>query len=131
MPQLTTLIPSFAAPVTDRVWLVGAHGGAGCTTIRHSDPDRFADAGRALLADQSAGLFGASILLGAAITDPVPRMPRPLVAARIQLSSAVRVWRLPHIKGLELDGFPRRYPAAYSRLVKDVDAMPRATAHVG
>ena len=59
MPQLTTLIPSFAAPVTDRVW------------------------------------------------------------------------RLPHIKGLELDGFPRRYPAAYSRLVKDVDAMPRATAHVG
>ena len=26
MPQLTTLIPSFAAPVTDRVWLVGAHG---------------------------------------------------------------------------------------------------------
>ena len=152
MPQLTTLIPSFAAPVTDRVWLVGAHGGAGCTTIRHSDPDRFADAGRALpvsiilcamgtgrgleslralLADQSAGLFGASILLGAAITDPVPRMPRPLVAARIQLSSAVRVWRLPHIKGLELDGFPRRYPAAYSRLVKDVDAMPRVTAHVG
>ena len=135
MPQLTTLIPSFAAPVTDRVWLVGAHGGAGCTTIRHSDPERFADAGRALpvsqdpsmpsriilcamgtgrgleslralLADQSAGLFGASILLGAAITDPVPRMPRPLVAARIQLSSAVRVWRLPHIKGLELDGFP-------------------------
>lgn len=46
MPQLTTLIPSFAAPVTDRVWLVGAHGGAGCTTIRHSDPERFADAGR-------------------------------------------------------------------------------------
>ena len=137
MPQLTTLIPSFAAPVTDRVWLVGAHGGAGCTTIRHSDPERFADAGRALPVSQdpsmpsSAGLFGASILLGAAITDPVPRMPRPLVAARIQLSSAVRVWRLPHIKGLELDGFPRRYPAAYSRLVKDVDAMPRATAHVG
>ena len=110
MPQLTTLIPSFAAPVTDRVWLVGAHGGAGCTTIRHSDPERFADAGRALpvsqdpsmpsriilcamgtgrgleslralLADQSAGLFGASILLGAAITDPVPRMPRPARAS--------------------------------------------------
>lgn len=52
MPQLTTLIPSFAAPVTDRVWLVGAHGGAGCTTIRHSDPDRFADAGRALPVSQ-------------------------------------------------------------------------------
>lgn len=143
MPQLTTLIPSFTAPVTDRVWLVGAHGGAGCTTIRHSDPERFADAGRALpvspdpsmpsrvilcamgtgrgleslralLADQSAGLFGASILLGAAITDPAPRVPRPLVAARIQLSSAVRVWRLPHIKGLELDGFP---PALSGRVL--------------
>ncbi len=159
MPQLTTLIPSFAAPVTDRVWLVGAHSGAGCTTIRHSDPDRFADAGRALpvsqvsmpsriilcamgtgrgleslralLADQSAGLFGASILLGAAVADPVPRMPQafgggahPTVIRRPRVGGC-------HIKGLELDGFPRRYPAAYSRLVKDVNAMPRATAHVG
>lgn len=42
-----------------------------------------------------------------------------------------RLARFIRIKGLELDGFPRRYPAAYSRLVKDVDAMPRATAHVG
>lgn len=146
MPQLTTLIPSFAAPVTDRVWLVGAHGGAGCTTIRHSDPERFADAGRALPVSPDPsmpsriilcamgtgrGLESLRALLADQITDPAPRVPRPLVAARIQLSSAVRVWRLPHIKGLELDGFPRRYPAAYSRLVKDVDAMPRATAHVG
>ena len=160
MPQLTTLIPSFAAPVTDRVWLGGAPGGGRGTPMRASDPERFADAGRALpvsqdpsmpsriilcamgtgrgleslralLADQSAGLFGASILLGAAITDPVPRMPRPLVAARIQLSSAVRVWRGHPIKRTQPNGFPRRYPAAYSRLVKDVDAMPRATAHVG
>ena len=125
MPQLTTLIPSFAAPVTDRVWLVGAHGGAGCTTIRHSDPERFADAGRALpvsqdpsmpsriilcamgtgrgleslralLADQSAGLFGASILLGAAITDPVPRVPRPPSACG----------GCPISKGLSSTGFP-------------------------
>ena len=161
MPQaLTTLIPPFTAPVTDRVWLVAAHGGAGCTTIRHSNPELFADAGRALpvsrdpavpsriilcamgtgrglealralLADQSAGLFGASILLGAAITDPAPHVPRPLVAARIQLASTVRVWRLPHVKGLELDGFPRRYPAAYARFVRAVDALPRATAHTG
>ena len=29
MPQLTTLIPSFAAPVTDRVWLGGAPAGGG------------------------------------------------------------------------------------------------------
>ena len=56
MPQLTTLIPSFAAPVTDRVWLVGAHGGAGCTTIRHSDPERFADAGRALPVSQDPSM---------------------------------------------------------------------------
>lgn len=155
--QLTTLIPSFTAPVTDRVWLVAAHGGAGCTTIRRSAPERFADAGRALpvsqdpsmpsrvilcamgtgrgleslralLADQAAGLFGTSILLGAAITDPVPHMPRSLVAARIQLSSVTRVWRLPYVRGLELDGFPQRYPAAYARLAADVDAMPRAGA---
>ena len=142
MQQLTTLIPSFTAPVTDRVWLVGAHGGAGCTTIRHSDPDRFADAGRALPVSQDPSMPSRIILcamgtgrglesLRALLADQSAGMPRPLVAARIQLSSAVRVWRLPHIKGLELDGFPRRYPAAYSRLVKDVDAMPRATAHVG
>ena len=161
MPQLTTLIPSFAAPVTDRVWLVGAHGGAGCTTIRHSDPERFADAGRALPVSQDPSMPSRIILCamgtGSAASNRCARCsptsrpdcsahrscwarpsPTPcpvcrglLVAARIQLSSAVRVWRLPHIKGLELDGFPRRYPAAYSRLVKDVDAVPRATAHVG
>ena len=62
MPQLTTLIPSFAAPVTDRVWLVGAHGGAGCTTIRHSDPDRFADAGRALPVSQDPSMPSRIIL---------------------------------------------------------------------
>ena len=62
MPQLTTLIPSFAAPVTDRVWLVGAHGGAGCTTIRHSDPERFADAGRALPVSQDPSMPSRIIL---------------------------------------------------------------------
>ena len=62
MPQLTTLIPSFAAPVTDRVWLVGAHGGAGCTTIRHSDPERFADAGRALPVSQDPSMPSRVIL---------------------------------------------------------------------
>mgnify|MGYP000037269427 CR=1 FL=1 len=124
MPQLTTLIPSFTAPVTDRVWLVGAHGGAGCTTIRHSDPERFADAGRALpvspdpsmpsrvilcamgtgrgleslralLADQSAGLFGASILLGRGHHRPrAPRAPafgggaHPTVIRRPRVAAA-------------------------------------------
>ena len=117
--------------VTGKLELITRAKAAGTPILCAMGTGRGLESLRALLADQSAGLFGASILLGAAITDPVPRMPRPLVAARIQLSSAVRVWRLPHIKGLELDGFPRRYPAAYSRLVKDVDAMPRATAHVG
>ena len=31
-PALTQLVPPFAArPTADRVWLVAAHGGAGCT----------------------------------------------------------------------------------------------------
>lgn len=135
MPQLTTLIPSFAAPVTDRVWLVGAHGGAGCTTIRHSDPERFADAGRALpvsqdpsmpsriilcamgtgrgleslralLADQSAGLFGASILLGAAITDPVPRMPGLWWRRASNCHPPSACGGCPISKGLNSTGFP-------------------------
>lgn len=38
----------FDAPATGRVWLVGAHGGSGCTTICESAPDLFADAGRRL-----------------------------------------------------------------------------------
>ena len=46
-PALTQLVPPFAArPTADRVWLVAAHGGAGCTTIRMSARDRYADAGR-------------------------------------------------------------------------------------
>ena len=48
-PALTQLVPPFAArPTADRVWLVAAHGGAGCTTIRMSARDRYADAGRGL-----------------------------------------------------------------------------------
>ena len=97
-PALTQLVPPFAArPTADRVWLVAAHGGAGCTTIRMSARDRYADAGRglpvsadprlpsrvvlcamctgrglealrALLADWNAGLFGRTVLMGVAVT---------------------------------------------------------------
>ncbi|KFI56338.1 putative lipoprotein [Bifidobacterium cuniculi] len=54
----TTLLPVFDAPATERVWLVAAHGGAGCTTIytegaMAGDP-MWADAGRALPASVEA-----------------------------------------------------------------------------
>ncbi|MFR4785320.1 MAG: hypothetical protein ACLUAM_01500 [Bifidobacterium adolescentis] len=111
-PALTQLVPPFAArPTADRVWLVAAHGGAGCTTIRMSARDRYADAGRglpvsadprlpsrvvlcamctgrglealrALLADWNAGLFGQTILMGVAVTMPLPKTPRELRRAR-------------------------------------------------
>ena len=112
-PALTQLVPPFAArPTADRVWLVAAHGGAGCTTIRMSARDRYADAGRglpvsaaprlpsrvvlcamctgrglealrALLADWNAGLFGQTILMGVAVTMPLQgRAPGRLRRAR-------------------------------------------------
>ncbi|KFI90683.1 putative lipoprotein [Bifidobacterium saguini DSM 23967] len=80
---------------------------------------------RSLLDDQARGLFGPTVLLGAAITDPVARMPRPLVEGRLRIASVTRVWRLPYIRGLELEGFPTRWPSAYARLLRDVDGLPR------
>lgn len=41
-------LPIFKAPATNRVWLVAAHGGAGCTTILRSSPASYANAGRTL-----------------------------------------------------------------------------------
>lgn len=151
--ELTGLLPVFDAPVTDRVWLVAAHGGAGCTTIRHGLPDVYADAGRALpvsvdsarpsrmvlcamgtgrglealqglLVEWSEGRFGSSLVVGCAVTDPVARMPRELVKGRLQLASvSPRLWRLPFIAGLELSGFPQRYPSAYARMARDLDLV--------
>lgn len=110
-PPMTRLLPSFPAQPTDRVWLVAAHGGAGCTTILMSARDRYAEAGRALpvstdpsrpsrivlcsmctgrgleslrslLADWDAGLFGPTVLCGVAVTMPTANTPRALRRGR-------------------------------------------------
>lgn len=100
------LLPCFPAD-PGRVWLVGAHGGAACTTVYMSDRSLYADAGRALpvsmdpsrpahvvlcargtgrglqalrelLAWWHAGGMGATRLLGVAVTAPCRRTPRAL-----------------------------------------------------
>lgn len=153
MQELTGLLPAFGAKPTDRVWLVAAHGGAGCTTIRHSAPDRYADAGRALpismdsarpsrivlcamctgrglealrglLGEWHHGGFGSSRLCGVAVTMPTPRTPTPLRKGCLLVGSAApALWRLPYIKGLDLDGFPQVYPRAYRHMLNDLEAV--------
>lgn len=123
-------IPAFVAhPRSDLIWLVGAHGGAGCSTILMSAKDRYADAGRALpvsadprvparivlcamctgrgleslrglLADWNAGLFGTTVLMGVAVTMPSPKTPRELRRGALLVGSAApALWRLPFIRG--------------------------------
>ncbi len=143
------LLPSFPAD-PGRVWLVGAHGGAGCTTIYMSARDLYADAGRALpvstdparavcvvlcargtgrglqslrelLAWWQAGGMGATRLLGVAVTAPCRRTPHALRrGADLVGSAAPALWRLPWIAGLELDAFPDAWPAAYRRMREGV-----------
>lgn len=143
------LLPSFPAD-PGRVWLVGAHGGAGCTTIYMSARDLYADAGRALpvstdparparvvlcargtgrglqslrelLAWWHAGGMGTTRLLGVAVTAPCRRTPRALRrGADLVGSAAPALWRLPWIAGLELDAFPDAWPAAYRRMREGV-----------
>lgn len=145
------LLPCFAAPVTERVWLVAAHGGAGCSTIYRSAPGLYADAGRALpvspdpvrpamvvlcamgsargleslralLAEWHAGRWGATVLLGVAVTDCMARQPRVLNRARLQVTSpAPCAWRLPYVPSLPVEGVPDRWPAAYMRMDGQVD----------
>ncbi|WP_231836986.1 hypothetical protein [Bifidobacterium adolescentis] len=150
--QVPPPIPSFAArPAPGRIWLVGAHGGSGCSTIRMSAKDRYVDAGRALpvstdprvpsrivlcamctgrgleslrnlLANWNDGLFGASVLMGVAVTMPSPRTPRELRRGTLLVGSAApALWRLPFIRNLDLDGFPEAYPHAYERMLKDLN----------
>ena len=142
------LLPVFEAPATDRVWLVAAHGGAGCTTIYRSAPDGYADAGRALpvcadkpcrmvvcaqgtveglravqgvLLEWVEGSYGPTVLCGVVVTNRVARLPPVLRDAYRQVDSAApRFWRLPYISGLEVQGFPARYPRAYRGLHADL-----------
>lgn len=143
-------LPLFNAPVTNRVWLVAAHGGAGCMTILRSSPASYANAGRTLPVSRDTahpsrivlctmctgrgleaasklldawrqGLFGQTQLLGLAVTMPTRRTPRELRRACLLVGSAApTLWRLPWISGLDLDGFPDRYPNAYHRMLKDL-----------
>lgn len=112
------LLPSFEAPATHRVWLVAAHGGAGCSTIYSSAKDRYADAGRALpvssqvdapshivlcaqgtsrgleslqdlLREWRSGLFGSTELVGIAVTSPRVRTPHVLVRSRKLVCSVI------------------------------------------
>lgn len=149
MPS-SVLLPCFAAPVTERVWLVAAHGGAGCSTIYGSAPALYADAGRALpvspdpmrpamvvlcamgsahgleslralLAEWHEGRLGAAVLLGVAVTDCMARQPRVLNRARLQVTSpAPNVWRLPYLPSLPVEGRPDRWPGAYVRMAEQV-----------
>ena len=154
--QVPPPMPSFAArPAPGRIWLVGAHGGSGCSTIRMSARDRYMDAGRALpvstdpcvpsrivlcamctgrgleslrslLSNWNDGFFGASILMGVAVTMPSSRTPRELRRGALLVGSAApALWRLPFIRNLDLDGFPEAYPHAYARMLKDLDGSMR------
>ena len=157
-PALTQLVPPFAArPTADRVWRGGgAWGERGCTTIRMSARDRYADAGRglpvsadprlpsrvvlcamctgrglealrALLADWNAGLFGQTILMGVAVHHAVAEDAAGAAQGRAPgRSAAPALWRLPFIRGLDLDGFPETYPRAYARMLADLEAGGKA-----
>lgn len=175
MPAPTVLLPMVRVPATRRVWLVAAHGGAGCTTIYREAGDMapdeavWADAGRALpvsadpahpsmlllcargtsrgleslrglLADWHDGRFAGCRLLGVAVTAPCARAPRVLRRATALVGSgAPELYTLPFIRGLEVDGFPSRWPAAYRRMrervaarARDVwSAPPAGSAHDG
>ena len=82
---------------------------------------------RALLADWNAGLFGQTILMGVAVTMPLPKTPRELRKGALLVGSAApALWRLPFIRGLDLDGFPETYPRAYARMLADLEAGGKA-----
>lgn len=151
----TRLLPVFDAPSTGRVWLVAAHGGAGCTTIYRSAPSLYADAGRALpyraavddpprivlcatgscqglealrglLAEWVDGALAPCVLLGVAVTACMRRPPGGLRRGCLQVGSvAPRLWRLPYMPSVPVDGVPPSWPAAYRRMAADIERSPR------
>lgn len=158
-PQQTATGPSsaslglFDAPATGRVWLVGAHGGSGCTTIYESAPDWFADAGRrlpvnpdvapqvivcamstarglaavqGLLREQAFGRWGNCRLLAVALTSPVRRLPERVVESRqLVCSVSPACFLLPYLDLVEV-GFPKRWPKAYRQMRQAVERMRHA-----
>ena len=151
----SALLPAFDAPATDRIWLVAAHGGAGCSTIYASSPDLYADAGRALpvsvdpghpsrivlcsmctspgleslqalVREWREGRFGASALMGLAVTGCRRRTPRVLVRSRRLVCSVVdrrRSFPLPFIPDTDIDGVPEKFPHAYSHMSKALSSL--------
>ena len=70
---------------------------------------------------RDAGLFGPTVLCGVAVTMPTANTPRALRRGVLLVGSvAPYLWRLPHIRGLDLDGFPERYPRAYARMAGEL-----------
>lgn len=115
------MLPHFPAvsPVST-VWLVGAHGGAGVSTLAKLG-DRFADANkrwpqgpnancvvvartsahgllaaRSVLSQWAAGGAGSARLIGLILIDDAPgRLPRPLRdLARVVAGGAPQTWRI-------------------------------------
>lgn len=148
MGQVSNRLPVVRVPDSSRVWLVGAHGGAGVSTIRASSPQLFADAGRAiptapagtrlvvcamatgrglvaardLLRQIADGAYGEGVkAVGLACTCPYAKTPKELREAALLVGSSVPVYvRLPFIAGLDVLGFPDSYPKAYARLAQAV-----------
>lgn len=152
---MSDLLPVFEAPETRRVWLVAAHGGAGCSTIYESDPRFYADAGRALphcstspsrvvvcamgtvrgleaaqglLREARDGGWGSTLLAGLVVTVPVAKEPKVLSDARkLVMSAAPRAWTLPFIPGLAVEGVPQKFPRAYTKLVRELGEFLNAS----
>lgn len=149
----TRLLPVFEAPVTDRVWLVAAHGGAGCSTVYASSPGLYADAGRALpfcadpaprivlcamgsahgleslralLAEWDAGALAPCVLLGVAVTTCMARPPRALRRGCLQVGSvAPHLWRLPYVASIPVEGRPSSWPSGYRRMSSALEGARR------
>lgn len=151
----TRLLPVFDAPATDRVWLVAAHGGAGCGTVYRSASTLYADAGRALpfcadperpprivlcamgscqgleslralLVEWDAGVLAPCVVLGVAVTACMARPPRGLRRGCRQVGAAApRLWRLPYVPSIPVEGCPSSWPAAYRSMAADLEGLRR------
>lgn len=141
----SALLPVLTAPQTSRIRLAAVHGGAGCTTIYHSAPSVYADAGRALpscmsqpssivlvalgegcdglnrAANHAGGVADRRVgrqcrLLSVIVRDPATPLPKPLHQARTSITSiAPTCLRLPYIPSMMSLGLPEQYPCVFAR----------------